>query len=105
MKTTTSPPEGRTRAAEATQAPRGDTRRRAVPPTGTVRRPAARTGAARSGTPATGPPTTGTPASGTPATGTPTTGRTAATRTPERRPVRPVGRRTTTAPQAPFAVL
>jgi hypothetical protein len=115
MKTTTSPPEVRTRAAEATEAPQGITRRRAVPPTGTVRRPAVRIGAARTGTPATGPPATGTPATGTPATGTPATGtpatgtpatgRTAATRTPERRPVRPAGRRATGTPQAPFAVL
>jgi hypothetical protein len=105
MKTMTSPPEVRTRAAEATEAPQGITRRRAVPPTGTVRRPAVRIGAARTGTPATGPPATGPPATGTPATGTPATGRTAATRTPERRPVRPAGRRATGTPQAPFAVL
>jgi hypothetical protein len=46
MKTMTPPPEVRTRAAEATDAPAGITRRRAVPPPGTVRRPAARTGTA-----------------------------------------------------------
>jgi len=73
MKTMTSPPEVRTRAAEATDAPSGTTRRRAVRPPDTIRRPAARTG-------------------------TPTTA-------PARRPVRAVGRRATTAPQAPFAVL
>jgi hypothetical protein len=54
MKTMTSRPQVRTRAAEATAAPSGNTRRRAVPPTGTVRRPAARTGTARTGTTRTG---------------------------------------------------
>ncbi|HZE30745.1 MAG TPA: hypothetical protein VE198_04825 [Actinoallomurus sp.] len=72
----TSPPDARTRAAEATGAPSGITRRRAVRPPDTTRRPAARTG-------------------------TPTTPTTA----PARRPVRTVERRAATAPQAPFAVL
>jgi hypothetical protein len=44
MKTMTSPPEVRTRAAEATDAPSGITRRRAVRTPDTIRRPAARTG-------------------------------------------------------------
>jgi hypothetical protein len=77
MKTMTSPPEVRTRAAEATGAPSGTTRRRAVRRPATVRRAALHTGT-------------------TPATRT--------ARAPERAvPARrPVG---TTAPQAPFAVL
>jgi hypothetical protein len=50
MKTMTSPPQVRTRAAEATAAPSGNTRRRAVPQTGTVRRPAGSTGTTRTGT-------------------------------------------------------
>ena len=70
MKTMTSPPKVRTRAAEATGTPSGITRRRAGRPPDTIRRPTARTG-------------------------TPTTA-------PTRRPVE---RRATTAPQAPFAVL
>jgi hypothetical protein len=62
MKTMTSPPEVRTRAAEATDAPSGITRRRAVRSTGTVRRPAARTGTARTGTTRTATTRTGTTA-------------------------------------------
>jgi hypothetical protein len=95
METMTSPPEVRTRADEAAAAPSEITRRRAVPPPGEVRPVAARTGTARTGTAA--------------------RGRAATTRTvraperraavPARRSVRTVERRTTTAPQAPFAVL
>ena len=82
MKTMTSPPEVRTRAAEATGAPSGITRWRAVPPSDTTRRTAARTA-----TPA-APATRADRATG-----------------PARRPVRTADRRATTAPQAPFAVL
>jgi hypothetical protein len=108
MKTTTSPPEVRTRAAEATDAP--GIRRRAVRQPNAAGRPAGRPATTRGDTPAT--TRTGITRTGFPVTGPSVTGRAAPTRTPERRataptrrPVRPAGRRTTTAPQAPFAVL
>lgn len=95
METRTSPPEARTRADEAADAPSMTTRRRAATPPGGVRPVAARTR--------------------TPRTGIAAKGRTAMMRTvraperqaviPARRPVRTIERRATTAPRAPFAVL
>lgn len=105
MTTMTSPPEVRTEAEQAADAPSGITRRREVPETGRVRRAATRRRAVRTGRTATGQATARVVSGATDRVATTRTVRPAERRTAAPVPGRAAGRRTTTAPRAPFAVL